>query len=174
MTSTGTRTVVTRIRDRAASSPKGVAMREKRLGLWHEITWATYWDTVLDVGHALLALGVQPGDRVAVQSENRPEWLYLDMGAFQGLIECLENPNWAYPIEPLGPSHAGVECNTFTVSGPTCDPADAVGHSVLLPDHVRTGDRLVIRSTGAYSLVYGSSFNGFATPEVITVPSCDS
>lgn len=74
-----TRTVVTRIRDRAAQTPKGVAMREKRLGIWHEITWAAYWDTILDVAHALLALGVRPGDRVAVQSENRPEWLFLDM-----------------------------------------------------------------------------------------------
>ncbi|MFC7505070.1 AMP-binding protein, partial [Nocardioides sp. GCM10030258] len=43
------------------------------------ITWAAYWDTILDVAHALLALGVRPGDRVAVQSENRPEWLFLDM-----------------------------------------------------------------------------------------------
>ncbi|MCR1786044.1 AMP-binding protein [Nocardioides carbamazepini] len=74
-----TRTVVTRIRDRARSAPKGVAMREKRLGIWREITWADYWDTVLDVGHALLALGVRPGDRVSVQSENRPEWLFLDI-----------------------------------------------------------------------------------------------
>ncbi|MDQ6523236.1 AMP-binding protein [Nocardioides sp. LHD-245] len=76
-----TRTVVTRIRDRARSTPKGVAMREKRLGIWHEITWSDYWDSVLDVGHALLALGVRPGDRVSVQSENRPEWLFLDIAA---------------------------------------------------------------------------------------------
>ncbi|WP_436697862.1 AMP-dependent synthetase/ligase [Nocardioides sp. BYT-33-1] len=74
-----TRTVVTRIRDRARATPGGVAMREKRLGIWREITWADYWDTVVDVGHALLALGVRPGDRVSVQSENRPEWLFLDM-----------------------------------------------------------------------------------------------
>ncbi|HVK28407.1 MAG TPA: AMP-binding protein [Nocardioides sp.] len=74
-----TRTIVTRIRDRAARSPKAVAMRDKRLGIWHEITWSTYWDTVLDVGHALLALGVRPGDRVGIQSENRPEWLFLDI-----------------------------------------------------------------------------------------------
>ncbi|TIC83548.1 long-chain fatty acid--CoA ligase [Nocardioides sp. GY 10113] len=72
-------TLVTRIRDRAHTMPKGVAMREKRLGIWHEITWADYWQSILDVGHALLALGVQPGDRVAIQSENRPEWLILDM-----------------------------------------------------------------------------------------------
>ncbi|MEQ6901978.1 AMP-binding protein [Nocardioides sp. YIM 152588] len=74
-----TRTLVTRIRDRAHSRPTGVAMREKRLGIWQEITWSEYWESILDVGHALLALGVEPGDRVAVQSENRPEWLILDM-----------------------------------------------------------------------------------------------
>ena len=33
------------------------------------------------VGHALLALGVEPGDRVAIHSENRREWLYADVGA---------------------------------------------------------------------------------------------
>jgi long-chain acyl-CoA synthetase len=29
----------------------------------------------------LLALGIEPGDRVAVHSENRREWLYSDVGA---------------------------------------------------------------------------------------------
>ncbi len=72
-------TMVTRVRDRAASSPKQVAMREKRLGIWRELTWAAYWELILDVGHALLALGVQPGDRVAIQSENRPQWLVVDL-----------------------------------------------------------------------------------------------
>ncbi|HEX2772491.1 MAG TPA: AMP-binding protein, partial [Micromonosporaceae bacterium] len=41
--------------------------------------WEQYWDTVQNVAHGLLALGVQPGDRVAIQSENRPEWLYSDV-----------------------------------------------------------------------------------------------
>ena len=97
------------------------------------------------------------------------EWLYLDMGAFQGLIECLENPNWAFPIESTQRATPGCEFNTFTLSGPTCDPADAVGHGVLLPNDVSTGDRLIIRVTGAYSLVYASAFNGFAPPTVYTV-----
>ncbi|GAA4819809.1 AMP-dependent synthetase/ligase [Nocardioides caeni] len=91
-----TRTLVTRIRDRAAATPRGVAMREKRLGVWHEITWASYWDSVVDVAHALLSLGVQPGDRVAIQSENRPEWLILDMAtvAIRGTTVGL------YPTNP--------------------------------------------------------------------------
>ncbi|MDN5745463.1 MAG: AMP-dependent synthetase/ligase [Nocardioidaceae bacterium] len=72
-----TRTILTRVRDRAASSPRGVAMREKRLGIWHEITWASYWDTIVDVAHGLLSLGVQPGDRVAIQPVPGPNDLTL-------------------------------------------------------------------------------------------------
>ena len=74
-------TLATLVADRAARDPKAVAMRHKDLGIWQEVTWSQYWDTVLTVGHAFLALGVQPGDRVAIHSENRREWLYADLGA---------------------------------------------------------------------------------------------
>ena len=78
---TATTTVVTRIRDRAAATPTDVALRSKDFGLWQETSWAEYWDEIQDVAHALLALGVTRGDRVAIQSENRKEWLTVDMGA---------------------------------------------------------------------------------------------
>jgi len=97
MTSTtGMTTLPQRIRDRAASSPHGVAMRRKDLGIWQEMTWASYWDTVVTVGHALLSLGVEPGDRVSIQSENRPEWLVLDIAtvAVRGITVGL------YPTNP--------------------------------------------------------------------------
>ncbi len=92
MTATGTRatrpssptrttTIVTRLQDRAASQPARVALREKHLGIWQEVTWADYWELVQDVAHGFAALGVAPGDRVAVHSENRREWLYSDLGA---------------------------------------------------------------------------------------------
>ena len=71
-------TIVSRIRDWAAATPDKVALREKRFGVWRPITWAEYWESVQTVAHALLALGVNPGDRVAVHSENRPEWLITD------------------------------------------------------------------------------------------------
>ena len=58
-----------------------VALREKDFGIWQEMTWADYWDHDRARRHALLALGVEPGDRVAIHSENRPEWLIADMGA---------------------------------------------------------------------------------------------
>ncbi len=74
-----TTTIASRIRDRAGRTPDPVAMREKDLGVWQEVTWAQYWEKVTVVGHALLALGIGPGDRVAIHSENRREWLYTDV-----------------------------------------------------------------------------------------------
>jgi long-chain acyl-CoA synthetase len=76
-----TTTIVTRLRQRAATSPHRVALREKDLGVWRNITWAEYWDNVQDVAHGFLALGVGPSDRVAIHSENRPEWVYSDLAA---------------------------------------------------------------------------------------------
>ncbi|MBI2246802.1 MAG: AMP-binding protein [Armatimonadetes bacterium] len=57
-----------------------VAMRRKEFGIWRRITWDDYARHVRWVGHALLALGLQKGERVAVIGENRPEWLYSDLG----------------------------------------------------------------------------------------------
>ena len=59
--------------------PQRIAMREKDFGIWQEMSWADYWDRIQLVGHALLDLGIEPGDRIAIHSENRrsgcsPTW----------------------------------------------------------------------------------------------------
>ncbi|MFI6496305.1 AMP-dependent synthetase/ligase [Nonomuraea typhae] len=89
-------TIVTRVRRRAERRPDAVAMRHKDFGVWQEITWSAYWDRVELVAHALLALGAEPGDRIAVHSENRPEWLYADLAtvAVRGITVGL------YPTNP--------------------------------------------------------------------------
>jgi long-chain acyl-CoA synthetase len=79
--STSVTTVASRVRDRGRETPDQVAVREKDFGIWQEVTWSDYWNSAELVGHALLALGIEPGDRVAVHSENRREWLYSDIGA---------------------------------------------------------------------------------------------
>ncbi len=93
---TRTTTIATRVRDRATAAPRRIAMREKDIGIWQEVSWADYWDKAELVGHALMALGVEPGDRVAVHSENRREWLYSDLGtvAARGVTVGL------YPTNP--------------------------------------------------------------------------
>jgi long-chain acyl-CoA synthetase len=66
---------------RAQEIPNRVAMRDKDFGIWQDITWAQLWETVIDAGHGLLALGVDTGDRISIHSEDRPEWVILDLAA---------------------------------------------------------------------------------------------
>ena len=68
-------------RRRCRESADHVALREKRLGIWREHTWADYYDRARAVGLGLVALGLGRGDRVAIHSEDRPEWLFTEMGA---------------------------------------------------------------------------------------------
>jgi len=93
---TAVRTTASLIRDRARSEPDRVALRQKTLGLWQEITWAEYWDGVETVAHGLLALGVKTGERVAIHSENRPEWTTADAACAGIRAICMG----LYPTNP--------------------------------------------------------------------------
>ena len=77
-------TLPARLRRWAHTTPEVLALRHKDLGLWREYTWAEYDELAARAGLGLLALGVQAGDRVAVIGDNRPEWLFADLGA-QGI-----------------------------------------------------------------------------------------
>lgn len=68
----------------ARTAPDRLALRHRDLGLWREFTWADYADHCAWTGLGLRALGVEAGDRVAVIGDNRPEWLFADLGA-QGI-----------------------------------------------------------------------------------------
>jgi long-chain acyl-CoA synthetase len=78
-TGAGFKTPAALVQARALANPSGVAMREKDYGIWQEITWGELWESILDAAHALISLGLQPGDRVSIQSEDRPEWVILDL-----------------------------------------------------------------------------------------------
>ncbi|MBK9180154.1 MAG: AMP-binding protein [Acidimicrobiales bacterium] len=69
---------------RGELTPSRVALRKKWLGRWREYTWQEYAERTSRIGLGLLELGVQPGDRVAVHSENRPAWVLCDLAA-QGI-----------------------------------------------------------------------------------------
>lgn len=61
--------------------PQRVALREKFRGLWREVSWSEYLLRVLATADSLAGLGLVAGDRIAILSDNCPEWLYVDLGA---------------------------------------------------------------------------------------------
>ena len=74
-------TVASLAQEWAKRRPNQIALREKDFGIWQEYSWAKTWDLIVDAAHALLALNIEPGDRVSIQSEDRPEWVILDLAA---------------------------------------------------------------------------------------------
>ncbi|MBT6490295.1 MAG: AMP-binding protein [Deltaproteobacteria bacterium] len=65
----------------ATDHPNRVALRQKELGLWKEISWSTYAAAVRATARVLSEWGVGAGDHVAILADNRPEWLYVDLAA---------------------------------------------------------------------------------------------
>lgn len=63
----------------ATAHPDRIALREKRLGIWQELTWSDYARAVGLTAQALAARGVGPGDHVAILSDNRTEWVFADL-----------------------------------------------------------------------------------------------
>ncbi|GHF09570.1 long-chain-fatty-acid--CoA ligase [Amycolatopsis deserti] len=78
------KTLPARLLQHARTLGDQTAMREKHRGRWREWTWAEYAERVANVAAGLRELGVEPGDRVAIHAENRPEWVVADL-AVQGI-----------------------------------------------------------------------------------------
>ena len=59
--------------------PEKVALREKEFGIWQSVTWQEYLANVHDLALGLVSLGYQPGDKLAILGDNRPEWVYSEL-----------------------------------------------------------------------------------------------
>ncbi len=69
----------------AARNPDAVALRQPTAGPdgsggWLEVTYGELGRSARAVAHGLAALGVAPGDRVALLANTRPEWTLADAG----------------------------------------------------------------------------------------------
>ncbi|PRY22853.1 type III PLP-dependent enzyme [Pseudosporangium ferrugineum] len=114
---------------------------------------------------AVLAAGVIGREVRAGQN-----WLFLDVGAYQGLMETIQLPSgWDFPVRSSVPGHGLVPELTFTVTGPSCDSSDTMFHGLALPATIDVGDVLYLGSAGAYTLSYASAFNGFPPPAPLFV-----
>ncbi len=63
----------------ATAFSERTAMRQKRLGVWHDITWKEYESQSRFISRALVARGFKKGDTVAILGDNCPEWVLIDL-----------------------------------------------------------------------------------------------
>jgi long-chain acyl-CoA synthetase len=73
---------------------KHAALRYKAKGEWHDITHHEMAHRVKQTGLGLRELGIRPGDRVAILSNNRPEWAIADFACLTiGCVDVSIYPN---------------------------------------------------------------------------------
>jgi long-chain acyl-CoA synthetase len=112
------------------------ALRHKQKGIWASTTWAEYYTHARAIGLALADLGLKRGEAIAVLSENRPEWLFADMGA-----QCMGMLSTGiYPTSsPEQVRHILVDAGVrvlFVENQEQYDKAVAVRHDCPLLKHI--------------------------------------
>ncbi len=90
------------------------------------------------------------------------EWLYIDVGVFNGLMESVGGIKYRYIVEGYS------QVKKWTLAGPSCDSFDVIDKDLFLPDPP-IGGRVLILSSGAYTISYASEFNGFSIPKTILI-----
>jgi long-chain acyl-CoA synthetase len=78
---TGSRTIADLVAHSAAEHAERVAVRYKREGAWHDVSYAQLAGIVAEIGLGLIDLGIEPGERLCILANTRPEWSFLDMAA---------------------------------------------------------------------------------------------
>ncbi len=63
--------------------PQGIALAGKDGGTWKHYSILQYIDNAMAISRGLLELGIRPGDKIAMISNNRPEWNFMDIGILQ-------------------------------------------------------------------------------------------
>jgi ornithine decarboxylase len=92
-------------------------------------------------------------------------WLYIDVGVFNGLLESLGGIKYSYIVERKRQQRRRRQ---WTITGPSCDSFDVIDNNVTLPEP-EVGSLILIPSCGAYTISYASEFNGFSIPKTILI-----
>ena len=58
--------------------PGEVGLKRKTNGIWTPVTWREFTRQVRGIAASFIAVGIQPGDRVALMSHTRFEWTLVD------------------------------------------------------------------------------------------------
>jgi long-chain acyl-CoA synthetase len=78
---TGASTIADLVARSGVEHAEHTAVRYKRDGSWHDVSYQQLADIVEEIALGLIELGVEPGERLCILANTRPEWSYVDMAA---------------------------------------------------------------------------------------------
>lgn len=120
-------------------------------------------EILVEPGRALVgAAGTLVTSVIGKARREDGDWLYLDIGVFNGLAEILGGIRYPMTAPKRG------ELRRWKIAGPTCDSMDMISEEEWLPE-LDIGDKILIPAAGAYTTVYASTFNGYPAPRVLSI-----
>ncbi|HEX3512041.1 MAG TPA: long-chain fatty acid--CoA ligase [Solirubrobacteraceae bacterium] len=76
---TGSQTIADLLPHTVARHGERTAVRFKRGGAWHDVSYSELEAIVTEIGLGLIDLGIGAGERVSILANTRPEWSYADI-----------------------------------------------------------------------------------------------
>jgi long-chain acyl-CoA synthetase len=168
--------------DNVARHGDDVGLRRQRDGRWEDVTWREFGEQVAGVAKGLVAAGVQPGDRVALQAKTRYEWPLLDFAIWTAgavtvpVYETSSPDQVAWILADSGAVAAVVERSEHAVAvdsvrdqAPDLGPLyviddDAVGTltaaGASIPDSELAARRATLGADNLATLIYTSGTTG--------------
>jgi len=117
-------------------------------------------EVIAEPGRALVGeAGILVTTVIGKATRARREWLYLDAGVFNGLMEAIGGIKYRFIVSRNGTA------KKWVLAGPCCDSMDIISNEVGLPEP-EIGDRVCVMSAGAYTTAYASQFDGFHIPKI--------
>jgi long-chain acyl-CoA synthetase len=136
--STGSRTIADLLPLAAEKYASQVAVRQKRDGEWHDVTFATVGEIVSEIARGLIDLGIEKGDRVSVLANTRPEWTYLDFAISSA----------GGTVVPIYPTNSPQECEWVAGNSEAraivCEDAAQVAKIVAVRDRLPKLETLIV------------------------------
>lgn len=107
---------------------------------------------------------------VAVAPRGPENWLILDVGVYNGLLEAAAGIEYEIVSDKQlnGLNHKD-NLRPYNIGGPTCDSWDTIIKGYPLPEELNCGDIIYILNTGAYTNSEVTCFNGFGQPAIYII-----
>jgi long-chain acyl-CoA synthetase len=128
--STGSKTIADLMALAAERHGTLEAQRYKRDGEWHSVSYEQLGSTVSEIARGLMDLGIEPGERVSLLCQTRPEWTSCDFAiSSAGAV-----------VVPIYPTNSPSECEWVAGNSESvavvCEDASQVAKIVEVRDNL--------------------------------------